>query len=958
MKFSELVTLLKKKYTDVDFSAVPANSTVAGVTDNSERCAKDFIFVCIKGGRFDGHNFADQAMTDAEALCVVTERDLGLPCQIIVRNTRDFYGDLCAAWFGNPELRMRFAGITGTNGKTTVASLVSQILIRNQFKVGIIGTTGIFIDDKLIEETKFTTLPVYDFYETLARFATEMVDVVVMEVSSFALAQNRLGPIIFDVSVFTNLTQDHLDIHGTMEHYFESKKLLFTKYSRVAIINTDDTYGDKLYASLSCEKFAYGSGKHASVVISSMQLLPDSSKFRFEAGKDTITVTTSLIGEFNIYNAVAAIGVCTVLGLSISSIIRALSKCTGPKGRCEVIPSARGFTVICDYAHTPDALENILKSIKKTVNKNGRLFCLFGCGGNRDAGKRPIMGKIAEKYADILVVTSDNPRNENPDLIIDEICAEMGYEKTVFRITDRKTAIRFALTEARPDDVVILAGKGHETYQELANGIRIPFDERKVVGDVLSEFTAPPFDPNKKEKMKLGDLIAVTDGNPKNFRTHAFTFSPDEIYTDTRSAQKGGVYLAIRGENFDGNEFVDKAYEDGAAFVIAERSSPSVPAVIVKNSRRALMDIASENRSKFSPIVIGITGSVGKTTTKDMTALALMSKHAVFKTEGNHNNEIGVPLSLLKLNSSATAAVIEMGMSHKGEISRISRAVKPDICVITNIGYAHIENFDSIEDILEAKLEILDGAQRKSPLVINADDKLLMTLVERFGAKRKIVTFGIENEEADYRAVNISSYPDRTQFQIMKNDEFISDAVIYIKGDHNVTDAVCAVAVADLCGVSPAVAGEFLSAYQPIGLRQHITKRGGHTIIEDCYNASPASMESALSMLASMEVAPGGRRVAVLGDMLELGEFSEQLHKEVGESVVKHGIDLLVCYGENAKFIAKRADELGMHSGYSKEKKVIKNFLKYKLKPGDVVLFKASRGMQMEQIIEEFYADN
>jgi UDP-N-acetylmuramoyl-tripeptide--D-alanyl-D-alanine ligase len=339
---------------------------------------------------------------------------------------------------------------------------------------------------------------------------------------------------------------------------------------------------------------------------------------------------------------------------------------------------------------------------------------------------------------------------------------------------------------------------------------------------------------------------------------------------------------------------------------------------------------------------------VGKTTTKEMTSLALLSKFSVLKTPGNHNNEIGVPLSLLKLNSTVTAAVIEMGMSHKGEISRISRAAAPNVCVITNIGYSHIENFETIDDILDAKLEILDGADRSAPLVINADDKLLLAVRERINAKRQIITFGIDNEDADYRAVDIKNFPDRTQFQIKKGSEYISDVVIYTKGQHNVADAVCAVAVA----------GEFLSAYQPQGLRQHIAKRGGHIIIADCYNASPASMESALQMLSLTEVPTGGRRVAVLGDMLELGERSEELHNAVGEAVVRSGIDLLVCYGEKAKFIAKRADELGMHSGYSTDKQVIKNFLKYKLKPGDAVLFKASRGMQMEQIIEEFYSDN
>jgi murE/murF fusion protein len=958
MKFSEITNLLKKKYPDVDFAGVAADKVIAGITDDTRRCSKDFIFVCIKGGNFDGHSAAALMLSDAEAACVVTEKNLGLKNQIIVKNTRDFYGDLCAAWFGNPQLKMRFAGITGTNGKTTIASLVSQILIMNRYKVGLIGTTGIFIDDRQIEEGKKTSPLVYDFYEALSRFANESVDIVVMEVSSFALAQNRLGPISFDVSVFTNLTQDHLDYHGSMENYFESKKLLFTKYSHTSIINTDDVYGERLYAMISGEKYSYGSRDNASLLISSMELMSDESKFRFGTGKDLVTVKTGLIGEFNIYNTVAAIGICTVLGLTISAITHSLERCTGPKGRCEIIPSNRGFTVICDYAHTPDALENVLKSINKTLKKPGRLICVFGCGGDRDKGKRPLMGKAAEKYADILVVTSDNPRNENPDIIIDEICTGIGYDTAVFRITDRKTAIRFALTEAKPLDIVVLAGKGHETYQIFADGMTVPFDERKIVADILSDFKAPPFDESKKAKMKLGDLVVKTDGNPKNFTTHNISFSPAEIYTDTRNGTKGGVYLALRGANFDGNDFVDDAAKAGSVFAIAERASLKLPCVIVKNTRRALMEIAAEHRSAFDITVIGITGSVGKTTTKEMTSLALMSQFSVFKTPGNHNNEIGVPLALLKLNSTATAAVVEMGMSHKGEISRISRAAAPNICVITNIGYSHIENFEAIDDILEAKLEILNGAERKAPLVINADDELLMTVRERVNAKRQIFTFGIENENADYRAVNITNFPDRTQFQIKKGSEYISDVVIYTKGQHNVADAVCAIAVADICGVNPAVAGEFLSAYQPQGLRQHIEKRGGHIIIADCYNASPASMESALQMLSLTEVPTGGRRVAVLGDMLELGEHSEELHKAVGEAVVRYGIDLLVCYGDKAKFIAKRADELGMHSGYSTDKKVIKNFLKYKLKPGDAVLFKASRGMQMEQIIEEFYSDN
>jgi UDP-N-acetylmuramoyl-tripeptide--D-alanyl-D-alanine ligase len=308
------------------------------------------------------------------------------------------------------------------------------------------------------------------------------------------------------------------------------------------------------------------------------------------------------------------------------------------------------------------------------------------------------------------------------------------------------------------------------------------------------------------------------------------------------------------------------------------------------------------------------------------------------------------------MNDTATAAVIEMGMSHKKEISRLSAVVKPDICVITNIGFAHIENFGSQEDILNAKLEILDGAARKSPLIVSADDELLFPLIERYRNRHPVITFGVENTKADYLAVDISKQADRLQFSVKKHGEYICDVSLYIRGEHNILNALCAIAVADYVGIKPQIAGEFLQAYQPGSLRQHIEKRGQQTIISDCYNASLTSMRAALKMLADMQIDTGARRVAVLGDMLELGEHSEELHKKVGEAVVEFGIDLLVCYGHESRFIAKRADELGMHSGYSADKNQVKNFLKYKLKPGDVVLFKASRSMHLEDIIEEYYS--
>jgi UDP-N-acetylmuramoyl-tripeptide--D-alanyl-D-alanine ligase len=642
--------------------------------------------------------------------------------------------------------------------------------------------------------------------------------------------------------------------------------------------------------------------------------------------------------------------------MGIGSVVKAIARAHGVTGRCEVIPGGRNFNIICDYAHTPDALSQVCRSLKKTAE--GRLVLLFGCGGNRDAAKRPLMGKAAEELADVIIVTSDNPRDEDPEMIIDQIMDGMESTKPIVRIPDRRAAINYGISICKKGDLLLLAGKGHETYQILADGLTVPFDERKICADMLARYKAPLPKEGGEGKMRLSELADVVNGSTRELTEIMREFPLDSVFTDTRAPKPGGVYIALKGENFDGRDFIPAATEAGAIASITERIYQGYPCIIVKNARQAFLDIAKSYRKRFNPITIGITGSVGKTTTKEMTALALSAEKTVFKTAGNYNNEIGVPKSLLSLNSSYTAAVIEMGMNHAGEISRMSAAVRPDICLITNIGFNHIEFFESQKDILEAKLEILDGASKTAPLIINGNDELLMTAKKSVFEKRKILTYGVpeNNEHFDYEAVDIYVTASRTNFRVVKGGNIISEIELYIGGMHNVKNALAAIAVADTAGVDTAVAGQMLGCYQPLPLRGHIEKRGLNTIIVDCYNASVSSMEAALKMLASMPVKPGARRVAVLGDMLETGAHSVELHERVGEAVVENGIDLLVCYGENAKYIAKKADELGMHSGASTDPNVIKNFLRFKLKPGDVILFKASRGMQLENLIEEYFS--
>jgi murE/murF fusion protein len=964
MKFKEIIKALIPYGVNLSSRHFDGEFQISGITDNSKKCKSGFIFVCIRGKNFDGHDVADDMLTFAEAFCVVCDHDLGLKRQIIVPNTRDFYGKLCAVWFDSPEKKLRLAAVTGTNGKTTTASLITQVLAAGGKKIGLIGTTGAFVvrydDEKKVPAPENTTPFAYELFELLAYFYDQNVEIVVMEVSSFAVEQGRIGPIVFDVSIFTNLTQDHLDYHETMENYYQAKLKLFTEHTKVSIINADDSYGARMIKDIadktdSKNVYAYGMSDGCHILIDGVKLEPDGTHFRMEAGGKFFLVTTGLVGEYNVYNAGAAIAACNTLGMGIVAIIRAVSRVHGVMGRCEIIPCKRGFSIICDYAHTPDALIQVCKSLKKTSSK--RLIVLFGCGGNRDKEKRPLMGQAVQKYADIAIVTSDNPRDEDPDVIIDQIISGMDNSKSIVRIIDRKSAINHAISICRAGDVLLLAGKGHETYQIFANSFTIPFDERKICADMLARYSAPLPRDGSEGKMRLSELADVVNGSTREVKELLREFQYSDIFTDSRIPKRSGLYIALKGANYDGYDFIPAATQAGALASITERIFTGYPCIIVKNSKQTFLEIAKTYRKKFSLPVIAITGSVGKTSTKEMIALALSASKSVYKTEGNFNNVIGVPKTLLGINSSHTAAVIEIGMNHAGEISRLTKAVCPDICVITNIGYNHIEFFGSIENILQAKLEILDGAAKNAPLLINGNDKLLMTAKDYVKRSHKIYTFGLSDEnEFDYNAVDILCSPACTKFRITKDEKMISEVEIFIPGEHNILNALASVAVCDLIGSDPAVAGQMLDCYQPLPMRSHIERRGVNTIIVDCYNASPSSMEASLKMLASMPVKTGARRIAVLGDMLETGEHAKELHEKVGEMVVENGIDLLVCYGNDSKYIAQKADELGMHSGYSADKNVVKNFLKFKLKPEDIILFKASRGMHLETLIDEFFA--
>lgn len=469
-------------------TAVPAENDreITGITCDSRRVGEGWVFVCIRGTAADGHRFAPQA-EEAGAALIVAEEDLGCRHQLLVPDTRLVWAEMCANWFGRPAERLHLIGVTGTNGKTSTTYMLKALLEACGHRAGLVGTIQNLIGNRVLPSANTTPDP-YDLQSMLALMAAEGCSYAVMEVSSHALAQDRVGGCTFDAAVFTNLTQDHLDYHGTMENYLAAKKKLFTM-CRLGVVNIDDAWAGRLMEGPDCPWITYSAyNDSANYTARNIRPRPDGVDFELVGIGKIGRVRLGIPGLFSVYNALAAASCALALGLPFEQVVAALGEVKGIRGRAEILPTGRDFTVVIDYAHTPDGLEKICKTMKECCH--GRLVTLFGCGGDRDRTKRPKMGAAAAALSDFLVITSDNPRTENPEAIIEEILTGIPKESVPYVvIPNRVEAIHWAIAHAQPGDTVLLAGKGHETYQILKEG-RIHLDEREVVADALAETPA------------------------------------------------------------------------------------------------------------------------------------------------------------------------------------------------------------------------------------------------------------------------------------------------------------------------------------------------------------------------------------------------------------------------------------------------------------------------------------
>jgi UDP-N-acetylmuramyl-tripeptide synthetase len=476
---------------------IKGREEINAIEYDSRNVKEGALFVAIRGLKTDGHQFIENAVKSGALAIVCEEFPKTLDSERIyirVENSRIALALLAKRFYDDPSEKLVMIGVTGTNGKTTTTMLIHSILTNKGIKAGLIGTIAYKIGSETMDAERTTpeAVELQAFFDKMVKAGCKAC---VMEVSSHALELRRVHGVRYDIAVFTNLTRDHLDFHGTMENYFRAKKILFDSLDEkaVAVTNQDDLYGERIIADTKAAVVRYGieegGEKHADIRAKAHSFQLFGTSVSIFSGSDKHLQTIKHIGKFNLYNVLAAYSAGVSMKFTHEEIMRGISSCEGVAGRMEQVWSKDHRCAIVDYAHTPDALLNVIRTIKEVKSPEAKLITIFGCGGDRDKGKRPLMGEIAERESDVVILTSDNPRTENPDSILDEIEAGMTKTKRHYRIADRQAAIRKGVTLIGHGDVLLVAGKGHETYQEI-QGVKYPFDDRVTIKNIFDETTS------------------------------------------------------------------------------------------------------------------------------------------------------------------------------------------------------------------------------------------------------------------------------------------------------------------------------------------------------------------------------------------------------------------------------------------------------------------------------------
>ena len=854
---------------------------ISGISTNSKKVKKNFIFFAIKGNKLNGEKFISEAVNKGACVIVCSNNSKIKRKDVLIikkKKIRFFLSELASKFY---KLKPKnIIAVTGTNGKTSVADFFYQILNNNNKPVASIGTLGIKFKGKILKND-LTSPDAISLHKNLDFLKRKKIDNVIIETSSHGLDQKRLHHIKFKAAIFTNFSQDHLDYHKSMKSYLNAKLLLFKEIlgQNSTIISDRDIKPFFLIKKIAKKK--------------NFKLLDINQEF-----EKIKNLSSKFDTSFKVKNLAMAIKAVKLCGLKDYLIYESLKNLKDVSGRLELVKSYKNkIKIFIDYAHTPDALLKTIKSLKVKYGNN--LSLVFGCGGERDIKKRPLMAKIANENCKKIYVTDDNPRNENPKEIRNQILKHISKNKA-FDIGNRQLAIKKAIHNADFKEVILIAGKGHEEKQIYKDKI-INISDKKIIKKIKIK---PRIIDKTKENYRQNQLILNKIINKRK------SVNFNGLSIDTRTILKDNLFIAIKGKKNNGNKFINNALKKRAGCIITSSviRNKNNKIIKVENPISFLNRFAKLKRLNTSAKIIAITGSTGKTSLKNLLKDLLKNFGKTYSSPKSFNNHLGVPISLSNLSFDDEFGIFEVGMSKSGEIKNLSKMIQPQISVITNIGEAHLENFKNINGIAKAKSEIMDNMKPGGKIILNRDDKYFNFLSRKAKLlKLKTSTFGV-HKKSDIQLYKIIKKGKVSKLIIKTKRQKID---LEIK-DLNIYNVLSSIAVLRELNVNiHKIKNKFPNFQLPEGRgKKHLISRykKKFKFIDESYNANPLSVKNAIIRLGLIKK-NNFKKYLVLGDMLELGPRTKKFHVDLSKVINNSDIDKVLIKGNKTIFTYKHLNK-------------------------------------------------
>ena len=879
---------IDKKYKNIHFK---------DIRFNSKECKPNDIFFAIQGNNYDGNKYIYDAINNGAKIIVSNLRLRSTKTKKVLfihsKDTRKMLSEISSQLYNlKPN---NIIAVTGTNGKTSIANFYQQILSLNNKKVASIGTLGV-LSKQLNLKTNNTTIDSVNIHKILQKLKKLRVNNVIIEASSHGLKQQRLNNIKFKTVLFTNLSRDHLDYHKTIKDYLNSKLILFDKLVKTKgnIIFDENIKETKQLKIISRKRklreYTFGSTK-SFIRIINIKKINDHNKINCIIKGKKYSFKTTLIGKIQIKNLMFAITAAYLSKIKLNEIIKIIHKIKPIRGRFEKIGRIKNnANVILDYAHTPNALKTAIFNLKEEFPLS-KISLVFGCGGNRDKDKRSIMGSIAKKYCDYIYLTDDNPRTENPKLIRKQIKKGLKNKK-FFEISSRSKAIFLAVKNLSSGDVLIVAGKGHENYQEYKKN-KFFSDKLEILKSISSK------NKSLSNSIKTNILNQTLKPNTVNIKKKI-----NLISINSKKIKKKSIFLGIKGKKYDGNEFGNEAIRNGAILAITNKKNYGQKSMFQKDPLKFFNKISSIYRKSLNPNTIAITGSSGKTSVKELTGFCLNKLEKTYFSKRSFNNKYGVPLSIFNTPEQSKFIVLEVGMNKKGEINSLTKLIRPNLGLITNISYAHIQNFKNLNQIAKAKGEMINNVIHNGTMIINMDDKFYKYFLKKtINCGLKKFTFSRGNHKADVVFLSQKKNKDIYLFKIkikgIVKSFIISKELSYYK--ENILASLSI--IANYFDVEKLKKNLFQGFRIPESRGSLIEYKKGSkklTILDESYNSNPLSLKFALERFNSFNIKKN-RKFLLIGDMLELGNYSKQLHLEIAKYINNSKVNKTYVYGRHIK---------------------------------------------------------